>query len=164
MTLRSMRAPWREELREVWLFEHCNDRELDLLTGCMTSVSIPPGSLLTIEGTTGRECFVVVEGEAVASRDTVELGRLGPGSIFGEMALIDGAPRVATVSSLTEMKLLVMSRQDFDRVLEAPVPSVSRRIMRILSGHLRKADERVTDSGAGSGADSADDEETTVGF
>ena len=148
MTQKSMRVPWREELRAVWLFEDCTDRELDLLTGGMTAVSVPPGSLLTIEGATGHECCVVVEGEAVASRGAVELARLGPGSIFGEMALIDGAPRSATVTALTDMRLLVLSRQDFDRMLDASVPSVSRRIMRILSSHLRNADERVTTGSA----------------
>ena len=89
----------RELLGKVWLFERCSNRELDLLQDAATEMEFPAGKALTTQGETGRHFMVIVEGEAEVSRDGTQIALLGPGSFFGEMSLLDGQPRTATVTT-----------------------------------------------------------------
>ena len=82
--------------------------------------------MLCQEGKSGNECFVVIEGEAAVTIGGDEVTTIGPGGFFGEMALLDGGPRVATVTATTDMRLLSLSRGEFTTLL-ADVPSVSRQ-------------------------------------
>ncbi len=147
--MRFTRHTWHDRLRDVWLFEGCTDRELDVVGRLTTEVWRPDNWVLTIQDAPGDECFVVLDGEAVAVRDGVALGTLQPGTIFGEMALLDGRPRVATVWSLTTMKLLAMSRREFDALLHAGIPAVNRRIAEAVATRLREVDERVVTQATG---------------
>src|SRR5689334_14421205 len=79
-------------LKSVWLFERCTKRELKALQSVATPLTVPEGSVLTHEGERGREFFVIVDGKAEAARGGVTIGTLGPGSFFGEMALLDRKP------------------------------------------------------------------------
>jgi CRP-like cAMP-binding protein len=65
--------------------------------------------------------------------------RLGPGSFFGEMSLLDQGPRSATVTAETDMQLLVLGSPEFSSLV-AEIPSVARRIMRVLAERLRAAE------------------------
>jgi CRP-like cAMP-binding protein len=64
---------------------------------------------------------------------------MGPGSVFGEMSLLDGGPRSATVTAETDMRLLVLTSRGFSTVLR-DVPMVAPRIMRALAERLREAE------------------------
>ncbi len=130
-------------LRQVWLFESCTDRELRELATITTPLLVDAGRVLAREGDPGTDCSVVAEGQASATIEGEEIATIGPGSFFGEMALLDGTPRVATITALTPMLLLVLSRTEFDQLLERAVPSVERKMLTVLAQRLRLADERA---------------------
>ena len=83
------------------------------------------------------EFFVVVEGDAVATVEGDEIGRIGPGGFFGEMALIDGGERVATVTAGHELQTLVLGRHEFNEMLEIAMPSVAPKLLAVVGARMR---------------------------
>ena len=134
-------------LRGVWLFERCTRKELAALARMATPLTVEQGRVLATEGTVGEEFVVVVEGVASATVRTEELAQIGPGSFFGELALLDGGPRTATVRAQTPMLVLVLSRSDFDSLVDRAIPSVGRRMLITLAERLRDVDARVASAG-----------------
>jgi CRP-like cAMP-binding protein len=132
-----------ELLRSVWLFSRCTTRELAKVASITTLVDRPAGTVLTREGAAGEEFFVVVAGKGSVTRRGESIGQLGPGAFFGEMALLDRAPRVATVVADEDMTLLVMSAHEFDRLIDEAMPSVARKMLRVLGERLRNVDTRL---------------------
>ncbi len=131
-----------EMLRRVDLFSKCSKSELGRVASLTTQCFAEPGEVLTERGKIGVEFFVIVSGQAVASRDDIVLATLGPGSFFGELALLDGGRRTAT-----KMQLLVLTTAEFSTVKEL-VPSVSGKIISELGARLRKTDEMLNPSPA----------------
>jgi CRP/FNR family cyclic AMP-dependent transcriptional regulator len=123
----------------VSLFSACSKRELQRIATLADRIDVPEGKVLTRQGDSGGECFVIAEGTAKASRRGRQSVKLGPGSFFGEMALLDQGPRSATVTAETDMKLLVLGAREFSSLI-GEVPSVARRIMRVLAERLRDAE------------------------
>ena len=136
-----------ELLQSVWLFERCTPKELEAIARLTTPLVADEGKVLAREGNNGGEFFVIVEGTAEAAIDGIHIAELGPGQFFGEMALLDRGPRVATVTARTSMLLLVLSGREFEELIEQSIPSVSRRMLMVLGQRLREADERVADQG-----------------
>ncbi len=126
-----MAKPWIERLREVELFSDCTEKELEQIDALMTAIDIPAGRVLMREGELGLECFVVESGEAIITRNGTELGRRGPGTILGEMALVDHGPRTATVTAATPMTAYVLSQGEFSSLL-ADAPDVAAKIARVV--------------------------------
>jgi CRP-like cAMP-binding protein len=131
----------RDLLRTVWLFEECTNKELDAIARVATPIDVPAGRTLTKQGEIGHEFFVVVRGTLEARRDELVLGELGPGDCFGEMALLETLPRVATVTATTPTTVLVVHARDFKDVVTA-VPSVDRKILIVLARRLREIETR----------------------
>jgi CRP/FNR family transcriptional regulator, cyclic AMP receptor protein len=122
-----MTKPWIERLHGIELFSQCTDKELEQIDALMTEVRIPEGKVLMREGDIGLEAFVIQSGEAVVSRDGAELARRGPGTIVGEMALIEHGPRTATVTAATPLTAYVLNRGEFSSLL-ADAPDVAAKI------------------------------------
>jgi CRP/FNR family cyclic AMP-dependent transcriptional regulator len=102
--------------------------------------------VLTREGDSGREFFVVVDGRArVMVGDRGRIAALGPGASFGEMSLLDQRPRSATVEAETDMQLLVLDARSFSSLLE-DAPSVARKVLVAMAGRLRLAEQEATHS------------------
>lgn len=129
-----------EFLRRVDLFSACNNTELGRIASLATEIAAKAGQVLTARGEIGLEFFVIVEGKAKASRKDVELAILGPGSFFGELALLDGGKRTATVVAQTDLRLLVLSKREFPNLYRQN-PSVADKIIGELGARLRKTDE-----------------------
>jgi CRP/FNR family transcriptional regulator, cyclic AMP receptor protein len=126
-----------KQLRSVELFKSCGTPELELIARMSDEVRFPTGSELMHEGRTGRECFVLLSGEAVVSIEDEQLAVLGPGDIAGEMAVIEHEPRTATVTAWSPVRALVFTTQEFDAVIDH-VPAVAKRVMRSLAQRLRE--------------------------
>jgi CRP/FNR family transcriptional regulator, cyclic AMP receptor protein len=124
-------------LQGVWLFERCTESELAAVAHVANPVSVESGRVLATEGTPGEDFVVVIEGTASATSRGEEVGQIGPGSFFGELALLDGGPRSATVRALTPMALLVLDRSAFDDLVDRAIPSVARRMLATLAGRVR---------------------------
>ncbi|MGO9875519.1 MAG: Crp/Fnr family transcriptional regulator [Acidimicrobiia bacterium] len=130
-----------ELLRNVWLFERCTKRELDALAKLATQVDLPAGKVLATQGERGQEFFVIVSGRVQATRKNVVIGTLGPGSFFGEMALLERLPRVATVTTTEPTSVLVLTSLAFDELV-ASMPSVDRKMLIVLANRLREVEDR----------------------
>ncbi len=127
------------ELKSIWLFSSCSGSELRKIRSSLDEVTVPAGKLLVEEGTVGREFFVVVDGTATVTRNGHTVATLGPGSHFGELALLDRRPRTASVVSDTDLTVLVLSQRHFNGILEA-VPSIARKLMAALATRVREMD------------------------
>ena len=133
-----------ELLRGVPLFSACSKRELSRIASLADQVDVQEGTVLTREGDSGREFFVVVDGRArVLVGDRGRVAALGPGASFGEMSLLDQGPRSASVEAETDMQLLVLDARSFSSLLDE-VPSVARKVLVAMAGRLRVAEKEAT--------------------
>jgi len=130
------------DLSKIWLFSTSSAKDLRTIRRALEEVSVPPGRVLCEQGTIGREFFLIVSGEASVKRNNRKVAILGPGQYFGELALLDRRPRSATVTSDTDMQLLVLGQRQFNGVLDA-VPALSRKLLAAMSTRLREADEKA---------------------
>ncbi len=133
-----------ELLRGVPLFSGCTKRELTEIESLTSMIDVAEGTEVATFGTPGQEFFIIVDGWATATRNGLALVVLGPGSFFGELALLDGGDRTATVAADTDMTLLVLSRREF-RSLQSTAPSVAYKLLVELGTRLRRADAMLTD-------------------
>ncbi|MGH2492394.1 MAG: cyclic nucleotide-binding domain-containing protein [Candidatus Limnocylindria bacterium] len=107
----------RKMLKAVPLFSACDDKQLDFIATQVDEVDFVAGRELCREGSAGGEFFVILSGTAEVRRQGRHLRELGPGDFFGEIALLDGGPRTATVTALGPMRCLVLSRGQFENVI-----------------------------------------------
>lgn len=127
-------------LRRVPLFHDCTDDELRRIGGISMIVERPAETVLTQIGTPGDSFFVVIDGR-VAVETQVGVGDpLHPGDFFGEMSLLDGEPRSATITATTDVRLLVVDRLHFWRLLNE-APDLVRRILVVLSRRVRRLEQ-----------------------
>ena len=96
----------------------------------------PTGTVIFEEGTTGTEMFGIVEGEVELRRSNGAVRRIGPGDTFGEMAIIDSAPRSGTVVAVTDTKLAVIDRDMF-LFLVRETPMFALQVMSSIVERLR---------------------------
>ena len=132
-----------ELLRGVRLFSNCTKDELRRIESLTSVLDVKGGTVLAEQGTIGHEFFVIAEGAASASRSGTWLARLDSGSFFGELALLDGGERTATVTADTDMSLIVLSRSEF-LSLQSSAPSVAYKIL-VELGSTRKIYEYYLD-------------------
>jgi CRP-like cAMP-binding protein len=125
-----------EMLAEVPLFSACSRQELREIAGLGTSAQVEAGATLTKQGAVGREFFLVTKGSARCLRDGKFIARFGPGDFFGEMALLDRAPRTATIVADEPMELLVLDSREFEAMLE-DAPSIARKLLKALAVRQR---------------------------
>jgi CRP/FNR family transcriptional regulator, cyclic AMP receptor protein len=136
------RSAYLEHLVRVPLFSDCSKQELQRLARRTTDIAIQVGQPIIKEGRTGFEFFVIVEGTAEVTRRGKRITELGPGDFFGELALLDNAPRDATVAALTPMEVIVLTRAEFNAVL-SEAPGMTRKLMTGMARRLRQLDELV---------------------
>ncbi len=91
-------------------------------------------------GDPGDSFFVVIDGRAAVQTPLGVGGSLQPGDFFGEMSLVDGEPRSATITATTDVRLLVVERSHFWRLLDE-TPDLIRRILMILSRRVRSLEQ-----------------------
>jgi CRP-like cAMP-binding protein len=107
-------------LRGLPLFAGLSDAELRRVDALTCDIEVPAGSVLMKQGQVGREVLVVAAGVADVSIDGKTVARVGVGEPLGEMALLEGAPRSATVTALTPMHILVLDPGQFAELLQNP--------------------------------------------
>lgn len=104
-------------LREIPLFHYLTFAELLKVVTVCRPVTVVAGQEVIEEGTRGDDFFLVLEGELKVHRGSVEMAQLGSGQHFGEMSLIDNRPRSASVTALTNGRLIRITRDDFYEVM-----------------------------------------------
>jgi len=134
-------------LKDLELFSELSDRELQDVAALAQVRKLETDTTVFHEGDPSDQIFVVVNGRVkivTTSSDGKEfiLSVLGAGQVFGEMGLLEEAPRSASVSTITEVELLVIKHDDFDHLLKTS-PGISRKLMAILSRRLRRANSKM---------------------
>jgi CRP-like cAMP-binding protein len=121
-----------ELLRGVPLFAGCSAKELGQISSLADELHQPEGTTLIKEGSKGREFFVLVDGAIEVRRAGRRVNALGPGSFFGEIALVSDTPRTATVAATAPVRLLVITGQSFRRLLDEQ-PSIRAKVLAALA-------------------------------
>lgn len=121
-----------ELLKSVPLFARCSKKELAAIAQIADEIDLADGKQLTKEGSRGREFFVLVEGSAEVKRKRRKIGTLGAGDFLGEIALVTKVPRTATVTTTSPVRALVVSEQNFRRLLERS-PDVQIKVLEALA-------------------------------
>jgi CRP/FNR family transcriptional regulator/CRP/FNR family cyclic AMP-dependent transcriptional regulator len=137
----------KQLLTGVELFSELDDVELEKVADLAQGRSVTKDSTIFYAGDPAEAVFVVASGKVkvvVTSTDGKEfiLTVLGAGQVFGEMALIESAPRSATVITVTACELMVINRNDFHHLLNT-TPGMSRKLLTILSRRLRRANSKM---------------------
>jgi CRP/FNR family transcriptional regulator, cyclic AMP receptor protein len=121
-----------EALKRAPLFAGLSRKELAQLARVSEDLEVPPGKVLCKEGQSGREFFVIVDGEVEVTRNGEHVATRTGGEFFGEIALLEETPRTATVTAKTPLRFFVLTRKDF-RHLVNENPNVERKVLRALA-------------------------------
>ncbi|MBN1310954.1 MAG: SpoIIE family protein phosphatase [Anaerolineae bacterium] len=128
-------------------FKGLDDPAVDMLRHFAVKKTYPANHVLCDEGQVAEALFVIVSGRVVISRniegdDDFVLGVLGPGGFFGEMALLTGEARAATVTTIMETDVLEITKEQFEEVFSAS-PAMARTILQTLAHTITETDRRA---------------------
>jgi CRP/FNR family cyclic AMP-dependent transcriptional regulator len=123
-------------LAGVPFFSACTPEELAKISQMSTAVEVKAGAVLTREGHLGQEFFVIIEGEVKVEKDGKTVATLGRGDFFGEASLLDGGPRTATVTAVTDLVVEAIDHREFVALLE-DAPHFTRSILKGVATRLR---------------------------
>jgi CRP-like cAMP-binding protein len=130
-----------EYLTKVPLFSACAKKDLALLAKHSERVTLPAGTDMTVEGKVGYEFYVILDGKASVKRGRREVNVLGPGDFFGELSLLDRAPRNATVTAVTDVDAVVLGQREFSAALDL-VPSLAHKLLTGLARRIHAIDSQ----------------------
>ena len=117
-----------KQLETIELFSELTAKERKAVSRLMTNVTIKAGRDLMVEGTAGREFLIILDGDATVRRSGRIVARVGAGDFLGELAVIAGVPRTATVTADTEMSVSVLNRREFSALLDDQ-PKLARKVL-----------------------------------
>lgn len=126
-------------LARLPLFSECSRRELDAVAAVADELRLPAGREVMRQGARGRELVVLLDGEVEVSRNGEVLATRGPGDFLGELALVTHRPRVATVTATTDLRVLVLERGAFERLVRE-VPSIALKVLKAVGERLPAED------------------------
>jgi CRP-like cAMP-binding protein len=133
--LRNRRDGKLEALRSVPLFAGLSKRDLATVGQIADETEVPAGKELIREDQPGRQFFVLLEGEAVVRRKGRKINAVGPGDFLGEIALLSNRPTTATVVATTPIRLAVITRTNFTRLLREN-PALQLALLKTLAERL----------------------------
>lgn len=132
------------KLQDIPIFSQLSKKEYAAVRKLMSEVVLDEGRLLTKQGTPGREFMVIVDGTARVEIDGVIVAHLGPGEMIGELSIISGAPRTASVIATSQCTIEVLNRREFMALLDQS-PALSRKILIGAVKRLQENQPRKTD-------------------
>jgi CRP-like cAMP-binding protein len=134
--------PFVEHLAAVPLFSALSKKELQLVAKQADEVRATAGQAIVTEGAAGAEFFVILDGTARVERHGAKVAELGPGGFFGDLALLDRAPRNASVIAETDMDLVKLDQRAFDELLDS-APGFAKKLLAGLARRLRAEDAKT---------------------
>jgi CRP-like cAMP-binding protein len=137
-----------DSLRKIPLFAVVDDEALEALADLLIERRIPKHQTIVEEGLAGDYMYVIRDGQVKVTKLSGDgrekiLGLLGPGDFFGEMSLLDNSERSASVKSLTETRILALSRNDFLKELRNN-PDLAMAVIQELTRRVRQMDEQAS--------------------
>ena len=137
----ALAAPDRETLIGACrLFGGVDETGLAAISDAAVEIDFPAERVIAREGEIGSGLFIIAEGSVRVVRDGKPIAHLGKGEFFGELSVIDGAPRNASVIAEVPTTCLALATWDAERVLREQ-PGVALAVLRVLAGRLRKVTE-----------------------
>ena len=124
-----------ELIKRVPLFSRCTTRELGMIALLADELDLPEGRELTHQGSRGQEFVILVEGGADVVRNGKVVNKLKSGDFFGEISLVTGRPRTATVVTRRRSRLLVMHSPAF-RALLRDSPGIQAKVLEAVVARL----------------------------
>lgn len=138
-----------EALRKIPLFRHLTYKEQTAVLSIATTRTFPAGREIVIEGQPGEELFVVIRGRVAIEKSGVEIAELRAGGHFGEMGLIDNAPRSATVRATEPTRVMVIARQDLMNLMKREAILAVKMLwsfVQVLSDRLRATNSELSEA------------------
>jgi CRP/FNR family transcriptional regulator, cyclic AMP receptor protein len=132
-----------DRLEDVAMLAGCSRRQLRAIARISEVIEVAEGTVLSHSGEPGEEFFLILDGSARVEVSSRKRSRLLPGQYFGEMSLLDGGPRSATVVADTPLRLLVIKRRDFATLLRE-APELTQSLLTTLSRRVRVAEASLT--------------------
>jgi CRP-like cAMP-binding protein len=129
------RDEYLQHLASVPLFSKCTKRQLDEIGQVATELILPAGKVLARQGDVGFEMFIVLDGTASVTRDGQRVATLTAGDAVGELALISGHPRNATVVAETELQILDLTHAGLDQLLD-DIPGLAKHLLYEVTARL----------------------------
>jgi CRP/FNR family cyclic AMP-dependent transcriptional regulator len=129
-----------EVLKKVPLFCILSGRNLKEVAKLADEIQVKAGQILIQQGKPGLDFYLIAEGQARVEKDGKKIRTLGPGDFFGEISLIDRAPRTASVTAESDMTVLAVSHRSFAHLLKT-VPGLSKDMMIALCKYIRRAEQ-----------------------
>jgi CRP-like cAMP-binding protein len=134
-----MAKPTADLLSTVDLFQSLSKRELQRLMATAKELSFDAGDVVVNEGDEDGRFYLVLDGEARIVKGKRTLATLGPGDYFGEISLVDGEPRSATVIAASPIRALSLARWNFRPLLDEH-PAITRKLLLEMCRRVRELD------------------------
>ena len=134
-------------LHRIPLFMSLHTRELERIASKLVEYRCPRDGVILMEADTGSSLFIITSGRVKITRTSgaggeVILAILRSGDFFGEISLLDGQPRTANVTAISDTEMLVLRREDFLELLDHH-PNIAVGIMKVLASRLRRSDTQI---------------------
>lgn len=142
MAVLKRRADRIDALRVIPIFSTFSKKDLNEVARRADEVTVAKGTVIAEEGERGNQCFVIVKGKVAVKRSDQKIISGRWGAVIGEMSLLDGMPRSASLVAEEDSVLLVIHRRDFIYLVEN-LPGFARKLLMNLSGHLRRMDKAL---------------------
>ena len=133
------RSQKAELLKQVPLFSDLSKRHLNEIAKHADEAKMREGTVFAKQGRIGTEFVFIVDGKAQVEKDGKAIRRISAGDFFGEISMIDGKPRTATVTAETDGTLLVVNSRSFNHLLDT-TPGLQKKVMVSLCKYLRRAE------------------------
>lgn len=128
-------------LKGLDLFKTIPGEDLARIARITDEVEFAKHQCVFQEGDHGDAMYLIVDGQVKVHSNDQVFAELGPRDCFGEMSILDAEPRSASITSLTDLRLLKIQREDFSEIL-AERPEISQGIMQVLAHRLREANRK----------------------
>jgi CRP-like cAMP-binding protein len=132
-----------EGLAKVPLFFGCSKRELESVARAVKVLAHPAGTVIAREGDPGIGLFIIADGTAEVSIGGKRKSKLGKGDFFGEIALLDGGPRTATVTATSDVRLYGLTEWTFRGLMQSE-SKIAIKVLVGMAGRLRNATKAAT--------------------
>jgi len=129
------RDEYLQHLASVPLFSKCTKRQLEEIGKVATALILPAGKVLACQGDVGFEMFILLDGTASVTRDGQRVATLTAGDAVGELAVISGHPRNATVVAETELQILDLTHAGLDQLLD-DIPGLAKHLLYEVTARL----------------------------